>query len=769
VSLAARTMAFDRRLRNLPGPAAPASSPVGGQPFLVEVFGQQARILVEAAFGADLTTEPQTWNFFDITADVMLAQGVTISPMGRSDEFSTSQPAGCGFTLINTSGDYTAYNPASRYSPYVRRNTPIRVSLFLTGTNADQALRFQGGANGWVPSWDTSAQLAIVTVSASGVLRRLMQGKTPLLSAARRAMILGGPLAGWTLDDGADATQFGSVLVGGAALTGTMPTPAAVDSGMGGAPGKFPQLVASHAYTGAAVAHLGGVSTTGWSMQAWVKLTSDETPVGTPEATVLFWLASGLLYLWLVQVDHQSDGDRITVTPWRSDVGAAATVLIASGLSTGGWHHLHVTARQTTASVVDAELLVDGVSAAVASLGSVPFPHSIGTLLKVQVGNDVVDNVYVFTPSDVAGLSVAQLAFFDSADAGSLYEAGLGYPGETAARRLLRLGSENNLPVTVVGDPDDTKAMGPQSADTLTNTLRECEAADGGVLYDGLSAGVTYVTRSSRYNVAATLTADMAADPPQLAVPFTPTDDDQRNRNLVVATRKNGSSATFEDADGPLGTAAIGTYDSSMTVNVEDDTDLVNQAGWQVHQGAVEGFRYPNLGLDLAAAPAIATDWLRTQVSARVDAVNVTSKATQHPPNDVQQIVEGWAETLSPFVWLANLNCSPYAPWEVFEVEGDDNRGRLELTQTLAVAVDTDDTTWSVATPGSDPLLTTSGAFPADFPYDINVGGERVTVTDTSGGSSPQTVTVTRSVNGVVAEHPAGTPITLWVPGVVAL
>jgi hypothetical protein len=46
----------------------------------------------------------------------------------------------------------------------------------------------------------------------------------------------------------------------------------------------------------------------------------------------------------------------------------------------------------------------------------------------------------------------------------------------------------------------------------------------------------------------------------------------------------------------------------------------------------------------------------------------------------------------------------------------------------------------------------------------VNVGGERVTVTNITGASSPQTFTVTRSVNGVIKAHSAGAEVHLWSP-----
>jgi hypothetical protein len=60
------------------------------------------------------------------------------------------------------------------------------------------------------------------------------------------------------------------------------------------------------------------------------------------------------------------------------------------------------------------------------------------------------------------------------------------------------------------------------------------------------------------------------------------------------------------------------------------------------------------------------------------------------------------------------------------------------------------------------PLWTTDAA---EMPFDVDIGGERVTVTNIGAPSgSDQAVTVSRSVNGVVKAHDAGTPVRLWNP-----
>lgn len=77
--------------------------------------------------------------------------------------------------------------------------------------------------------------------------------------------------------------------------------------------------------------------------------------------------------------------------------------------------------------------------------------------------------------------------------------------------------------------------------------------------------------------------------------------------------------------------------------------------------------------------------------------------------------------------------------------------------------------TVSVATTsagGGSPLWTTNAA---DFPFDIAVGGERMTVAGITGASSPQTFTVTRAVNGVIKSQTVGTGVHLFQQSVYSL
>ncbi|MFF4177657.1 carbohydrate binding domain-containing protein [Streptomyces sp. NPDC001750] len=58
---------------------------------------------------------------------------------------------------------------------------------------------------------------------------------------------------------------------------------------------------------------------------------------------------------------------------------------------------------------------------------------------------------------------------------------------------------------------------------------------------------------------------------------------------------------------------------------------------------------------------------------------------------------------------------------------------------------------------------------PDEFPFEVQLGGEAVTVHGISGAASPQTFHVDRAVNGITKGHAAGTDVRLAVPTIVAL
>jgi hypothetical protein len=137
------------------------------------------------------------------------------------------------------------------------------------------------------------------------------------------------------------------------------------------------------------------------------------------------------------------------------------------------------------------------------------------------------------------------------------------------------------------------------------------------------------------------------------------------------------------------------------------------------------------------------------------DRLVITNPKTGQTPDPISQIVRGYTETIEPFSHRVTFNCSPESPYQVvrldsgYKVDSD--------TSTLASGASSSATTLSVATPDPNNLWATG----VGLAILIRTSGEVMNVTAISGTSSPQTFTVTRSVNGIVKAQTAGAVVSL--------
>jgi hypothetical protein len=130
--------------------------------------------------------------------------------------------------------------------------------------------------------------------------------------------------------------------------------------------------------------------------------------------------------------------------------------------------------------------------------------------------------------------------------------------------------------------------------------------------------------------------------------------------------------------------------------------------------------------------------------------------------DDVSLLILGYTETLNTHVHRITFTCVPESPYEVLEFDLTTSWLDPGDGTTLNEDMTTTETGMDVAVAG--PLWATTG-----LPVSIMVGGEEMTVTAISGASSPQTFTVTRSVNGVVKTHLTGAAVKLKRPGILGL
>jgi hypothetical protein len=697
--------------------------------------GTPLSVRVELAPGADLSAAATTWTWEDITAYVVEPAGIVIS-QGKRDEGSLVDPSMARLTVANDDGRFSRHNPAGPWYP-LARNTPIRISV---NPGTGWRVRFEGFVNSWPPTWDQSGVLHRVTLSCSGVMRRLSQGTPPAFSAVTRYNLTQPALLEyWPCEDQSGSVTAANV-AGGPPMTVQQITFSA-DSTVAGT-GPLPVLSATGSMHGSVRAY---TSTAGWQVRLVVVVPSAPgAPLYLADA-----YSEGTIRRWRLTLDPSADPDRLYLTAYAPD----DTLLYSDYLE---WD----SSRYGAPQVIGIGAVQDGADVTC----SLAFGDSIGTsflnntITTETLGN--VQSVRVAPLHGLTGVTAGQVLVLADAEPSDHSTALDGEAQYKAGLRLLLLCEREGMPLEVSLGEDEYSgaregpAMAAMQASSLLPLLRECEAAEGGILHEA-GFGLGYTFAASLYNQDVALALDY--DSGHLAV-IGGQDDDQRVRNSWTVSRRNGSSARVADQDS---VATEGLYASSTSLAVFSDAVLPDQAAWRVHKGTLTGLRYPQLGIRLHSNPSLIHAWSSCRPGSRVTAAGLPGVIG---PDDADLILEGWTERITPYTWDVDMVLSPAQVYDVFEV-GDDRLGRVgSAGSSLTAGVSSSATSLSVATPVGS-LWTTS----RDLPLDIEIGGEQMTVTAISGATSPQTFTVTRSVNGVAKAHSSGAVVDLWRSGVIRL
>jgi hypothetical protein len=586
----------------------------------------------------------------------------------------------------------------------------------------------------WSPRWDQSGADATTPIVGAGTLRRLSQGQSALRSPLYRGLSAQNPAAFWPLEDGSTAVQAASAVAGGAAAKLND-----VTVGSSGPPGAESSIT-TNTFLSTIQGTTGGPDTVdGYACLILVKFAS----LPGSAAPIVQWQTTGTVTNWSIVGD--STGIFVTGTD------ATGNIIVAPGIGA-----LYVV-DPTKWWALQLETNVSGGTVSWAfdwtQVGSSTFYTANGTYsgtAKKAIG---------FKAGGMANVSysMAWLGDNDLNFASTAFVAlASGFAGETAGARALRLAAEEDVPLIVMGDPTATAQMGVQTAQTFIDLLRECEDADQGVVIER-GAGLGYLTRGFRYNVPVSMTLNFASG--HVSSPPEPTDDDLNLLNVIKLTRTGGSEVTVQDS---TSVALSGSYTDEKTVNLYADSQLNDQAGWRLHMGTLDELRWPKITIDLARNPGAIPVWCGLRIGSRFTVSNPPSAVAGA---SLDLIIEGYTETISQYSWDVEINCSPATAWDV----GIYDTSRYDaLTSTLAGNLTTSTTSWPV-----------TATFLSDcwdqvaVPYDVLVGGERCTVTAATApsGTGPytQTLTCTRSVNGIVKAHSTGELIRIATPGRYAL
>lgn len=615
--------------------------------------------------------------------------------------------------------------------------------------------RFHGEVSNWPPKQDISGNDQWVPIEAAGILRRYQQGSAPLLSAIARAVTVSptAPIIYWPCEDATGSASF------------------AVGAGTGN-----PMLIAGSP-TLATDTHIGGsgaLPTIGNS--TWTGTVPTYTPSSPNTAEVAFVAyfntapTNGAVVLRVVAGNTRFDtiwstgGGGLYINAYDTGTGT----LVGSDNSGGPYVGAVTTALQFSPQFAQSGSDIhwgyqayDGTTSTVTSYGALT-----GRTLSAM------KQIIVDPNGNLTDTAIGHISAYNSQPATApQYLSLTGNSGETAGSRFVRLCLENGVAVRTVGDVTNSSPMGPQGVDTFVNLLQGCIDADGGLLYEPRDVlGVGIYVRTALMAQSSSATVSISGH--QLSAVPEPALDDQLLRNDVTVTRTNGSFARATLVTGALSVqdppTGAGTYPDTPTINLHTDSQLLDEASWRMHVGTVDEFRWPVVTVGMHTAEMVANSTLAQQLqTADVGSVlTVTGIASTVQPDDAVQLIQGMAETLSNYEFTIAFNCSPASPYDVVVLD-DATFSRLEdvdvntTGSTLHDAsINSSVTTFQVDVPAGAALWTTT-----DVPFDVVMGGERMTVAAVSGSSTPQTFSsVTRGASGVAVAHTSGAAITLFRP-----
>ncbi|MFJ3037708.1 hypothetical protein [Streptomyces tendae] len=631
--------------------------------------------------------------------------------------------SGIGGTLV-ASPDFTAQTAgATSFTDSAGRTWTIGGQAEIT----NRKIRFVGEVASWTPRWDTGGKDVTTQVEAAGVLRRLGVGSIPTKSPMYREFTSPGRVetgihAYWPMEDGAGATKLGSAVSGHPPMTITDGvTLAAYDGWVASQPvptvtsGRMRVMVPSYQRSGNA-SQLG--------------LFCRIPEAGTiSEQRIVSWSTTATAEIWSIVVNTSG---QVAVRVWDEDGTKVHDSGFSSTAINGREVYFVMEVVQNLGDSFYDLLIVDiarslptSVAANTSSVSEITntvVGYQPGIITQVRMGEDAGMN-----GTALGHLVIGRSTTAFNASAGTL----VGWNAEEAPSRVSRLGIEENVHSYATGPGDEQ--CGPQPSGTALDVMRAAGEVDEGILAEQRSIlGIRYVTRASMYNQPPTLVLDYTGDD-GLVTPLQPVDDDQAVTNDVTVSRTSGSSARLTQDTGPLSTqpppAGVGLYDTSATLNLLDDDQPVEHAGWRLHLGTWDETRFPQVTVNLAAAPHMIEDAAAVDTGSRLQ---VTNPPVWLPPDVIDLLVQGYSESLDQFEWTITYNCTPARPFDVaWTGDATTANSPVEFAwldtdgSELAEALDTTET-------GVD-VFTTAGyrwtPFVSDTPFDWRVGGEVMTVT----------------------------------------
>ncbi|MFI8200027.1 hypothetical protein ACIF6K_26485 [Streptomyces sp. NPDC085942] len=537
---------------------------------------------------------------------------------------------------------------------------------------------FTGEVTDWPPRWTGAGHDAYVPVPASGILRRLGQGRRPLESTLRRRIPGGrGLLAYWPMEDAEGAATLYSPTLGVRPLRVSGMALAADDSLPGSAPLPTLDAVASMTAT------VPAAPAPGWHVEMVYRL-----PTLPAVLTEIVRVTIAGSTARTAHVFASTTGIRIEARTADGDTVAFFNYTAPAAIAdfAGVWNRLAIFVTDAGGGQTRLTAAWRDIANGGRWRATTTYAGAMGTVAGVS-GT---------WGGATQGMSLGHLGVFavpgvldgdSSSPGGTIYDgADGGYARETAVDRVRRLAVEEPLLRLSARDGDvatPAERMGPQGRAELLGLLGEVVDTDGGILAETMDRlGLVYRDRATLYNQVPAMVLDYAAG--QVAPPLEPAEDDADRPNDVTVTRAGGSSGRVVIEEGPNSArppeeGGIGAYEEAVTLSLGDDAQAAPIAGWRAHLGTWDAARYPTVRVELHRRPELIPAALRLRVG---DLVRITNPPMYTGPGPLDLIVRRIEHEPRPRAWVLILGCTPAGPYSVGVVD-DPVRGRVDTSGTV--------------------------------------------------------------------------------------
>lgn len=612
-------------------------------------------------------------------------------------------------------------------------------------------LRFWGELTAPPVESDVSGVDVFCQCVASGLIRRLSQGANPLNSPLRNELLSRSLTGGWMLEDGSLSTQAAAFVTG--------VRPAQTTSVTFASDTRLPGVVQAATFTdqtGRFIAVPGTSSTTGTAYFTFYFKLATLPSTASPFVTLN---SSGTARQMKISVSSTA----FTFDFFASDGSTLSTNTTLFGVGTSPlnqWLAMNILMTTSGGTVSWSARWSNVAATSIVGIGPTTYSGSAGRFTNVLI-SAATSTAYAGAALAAVHTATNDLNFNGTA----LLQAANGYFGERAGTRMQRLALAQGVTIEINGDPTQTETMGYQTIDTFVNQVYDCVDADQGILGEARDAlALTYRTRldmAHRADAFINYNAFHLSQVPKA------TYDDLGIVNDVTVSRVNGSSGQRQITTGSMSISAppsgIGRYDTALTRNVSSDSRLPDIASLMANRGSWPGARYPNIGVGLHRSIIANDSTLIGQIMAIElgDTSILTNLPSWLPPDDIYLMNRGYSERLGKFTWDLTFNTTPAGPyntgrWDYTTELGQTRYGHV--SSTLSAGITSNATTIALALNSTTPFTLDSWTTnSASYPFDITIGGERMTLTRAPTGTDPQTfANVTRSVNGIVKAHVAG-------------